>query len=446
MIYTVFAVIAISLDQWLKWWVSNNMALDEVRGLLPGLISLANVHNEGAAFGMFSGGRIWFILIAGFVCLLVIIALAADWIKNPLARWSAVFVAAGGVGNCIDRVVLGYVQDMFRFDFKILGREFPVFNIADIFITVFAFIFVICVLMGDKPSVPDEDEEDEDYDDDYDDEDDEDEAPVRSRRNGRNALNAAGAGAFSLLKRRTDDDDDEEEEDEDEDYYDYEDEEEEPRPSIFKRFVKEHDDVEDEDEDADIPPLPAGLRRNVSAPEAESDENMSKRAQKRRREEAFESITVDHKASAKAVKYAYDSFDTDDDPFDAWERANKKAVGSPASFNASATYKNDSVAAASPKSARPVNAKRPAPKKEIPEDFEFDIDTFELTSKKPAPAKKAEAPAAPARKPAPAPEKPAPAPEKPAAPAKKPAPAPASKPAVTADDEFDLDSILNEFK
>ena len=60
----------------------------------------------------------------------VIIALATNFISNPLGRWSAVFVMAGGIGNCIDRILYGYVQDMFMFDF---APSFPIFNVADIF-------------------------------------------------------------------------------------------------------------------------------------------------------------------------------------------------------------------------------------------------------------------------------------------------------------------------
>jgi len=236
MVYTIFAVIAIALDQWLKWWTSNNMVSDEIKSFIPGLLTLTNIHNEGAAFGMFTGGRFWFILIAGVFCLIVIIALAADWIKSPLARWSAVMVAAGGVGNCIDRVILGYVQDMFRFDFKIFGYEFPVFNIADIFITVFAIIFMLCVLLGDdKPKAKKAAYDDEEDDEDYEEEDEDDE--VKPKKAGRFGALSGAAGRF--MRKGVEEYEDEDEEDEDD--------EEEPAPVKMRSSRKPApvDDVDD---------------------------------------------------------------------------------------------------------------------------------------------------------------------------------------------------------
>ena len=146
MLYAIVALLAVIVDQWVKYWVAGNIPLEStVNELIPGVISVVNVHNSGAAFGFLSGGgaRIPFIIICGVFTVAIIIALATNFISNPLGRWSAVFVMAGGIGNCIDRILYGYVQDMFMFNF---APSFPIFNVADIFITVFALLFIVMLL------------------------------------------------------------------------------------------------------------------------------------------------------------------------------------------------------------------------------------------------------------------------------------------------------------
>lgn len=189
MLYAIVAVLVIILDQWLKYWVAGNIALDVgVRELIPGVVSLVNLHNSGAAFGFLSGSggaRIYFIIICGVFTVAIIIALATNFISDKLGRWSAVFIMAGGISNCIDRVISGYVQDMFKLDFM----NFAIFNLADIFITVFCIVFIIDLLFGgrrkkDEDLLYDDEEEEQEDEYDYDDDDDDDyeRRPVFSRR------------------------------------------------------------------------------------------------------------------------------------------------------------------------------------------------------------------------------------------------------------------------
>lgn len=177
MLYTIVAVLVIILDQWVKYWVAGNLPVGVgVREFIPGIISLVNVHNDGAAFSFLSGSgaRIYFIIICGVFTVGVIIALATNLISGPIGRWSAVLVVAGGLANCIDRILYGYVQDMFKVELF----DFAVFNVADIFITVFCFVFILYVLFGGEKK--------QDYDDDdgqYDEDDEEEDArPVFNRR------------------------------------------------------------------------------------------------------------------------------------------------------------------------------------------------------------------------------------------------------------------------
>ena len=167
MLYAIVAVLAIVLDQWIKLYVATpgNVPSSGVP-LIPGILNLHPFKNDGAAFGFLSGSNatIWFIVIAGVFTVLVILALATKFISGPLARWSIVLVTAGGVSNCIDRVINfnpgGYVQDMFEFEFAknwFGGKGFPIFNLADVFITVFCLVFILAILFGRNPK------EEEDY-------------------------------------------------------------------------------------------------------------------------------------------------------------------------------------------------------------------------------------------------------------------------------------------
>ncbi len=209
MLYAIVAVLVIIADQWVKFGVQSNVALLDggSKELIPGILSLVNVHNDGAAFSFLAGGgaRIYFIILTGVFVLAVIIALATNFISGRLARWSIVLVAAGGLSNCIDRVMNGYVQDMFKTEFI----NFPVFNLADVFITVFCLIFVLAILFERER------DEDEDYDDLYDEDEDEDlprRPSAKERRAARVAAKAEAAEAKASKKARRDREDDEYEE------------------------------------------------------------------------------------------------------------------------------------------------------------------------------------------------------------------------------------------
>lgn len=154
MLYAIVAVITLILDQAVKYWTTVKIVVDTGRKtLIPGVIRMTNVHNTGAAFSFLSGkdwARWLFVLLCLAFTALVIYVLAKRIINTPGARWAAVIVLAGALGNCIDRVVCGYVVDMLELEFM----TFPVFNIADIYITLGAIAFCICVLVEKDPGKP----------------------------------------------------------------------------------------------------------------------------------------------------------------------------------------------------------------------------------------------------------------------------------------------------
>ena len=146
MLYAIVALLILVADQALKYWVGVHIELDVgEKDLIPGILHLTRVHNTGAAFSFLEGARWLFVILCLAFVAGVIVLLVTGFIRGRAARWMAVLVGAGGLGNCIDRIVSGYVVDMFEFSFTIFGWRFPVFNVADIFITL--GIVACCVIV-----------------------------------------------------------------------------------------------------------------------------------------------------------------------------------------------------------------------------------------------------------------------------------------------------------
>ena len=156
MLYAIAALLVLIADQALKYYVTLNIPLDEgVITLIPGVMSLVNFHNTGAAFSMLSGGgaRWAFVVLAVAFTIGISYAIINRRIKDKFLRWTLVLIAAGAMGNAIDRALYGYVVDMFRTDFM----NFAIFNVADIFITLgcIALCFAILRMPGDDKAPAD---------------------------------------------------------------------------------------------------------------------------------------------------------------------------------------------------------------------------------------------------------------------------------------------------
>lgn len=123
------AALVVCADQYVKLLL-RSMELGETAALLPGVLRLQLVHNYGAAWSSFSGERTLLVVFTG-AGLVLLAYLALRIVRHPLGVWALWLVIGGGVGNLIDRVNLGYVVDMLATEFM----NFPVFNVADIFVT-----------------------------------------------------------------------------------------------------------------------------------------------------------------------------------------------------------------------------------------------------------------------------------------------------------------------
>lgn len=146
MIYYMLAALLIVVDQLSKWAILQNFELYEEKILLPGFLSLFYIQNRGAAWGIFEGRMIFFYIITVFVVGYLIYMFHKEKTDSKLVGVSFSLILSGAIGNFIDRLVNGFVVDMFRLDFI----NFPIFNVADMCLTIGVALMLIHVLFFEK--------------------------------------------------------------------------------------------------------------------------------------------------------------------------------------------------------------------------------------------------------------------------------------------------------
>ena len=137
-------IILIVFDQWTKYLAVEHLMNKEPFIIIDGVFQLRYLENRGAAFGMMQGQQTFF-LITGIIAVIVLayVYFKLPWEKRFLPlRAVALFIAGGAVGNMIDRVALGYVVDFFYFELI----DFPIFNVADIYVTCATIVLALLIL------------------------------------------------------------------------------------------------------------------------------------------------------------------------------------------------------------------------------------------------------------------------------------------------------------
>ena len=136
----LFALGIVAADQFTKYLTVLNIPLHGHVDVFPGAFGLTYVQNTGAAWSSFEG-MIWLFVL---IFILFTAAIVWEFSKNRMGfttfeRWCLVAIYAGGLGNMIDRLRLGYVVDMVKLTFM----DFAVFNVADCFITCGCILLLI---------------------------------------------------------------------------------------------------------------------------------------------------------------------------------------------------------------------------------------------------------------------------------------------------------------
>ena len=140
----IMLIILILIDQLSKLFITTNFFLGEVREVIKNIFSIEYIRNTGAAWGMFPNGTIFFIIFSLIVCigLLVLFNKTPKEKKYNYLSMVIIILVSGAVGNLIDRCFRKYVVDFFYF--KLI--DFPVFNVADIYVTVAAIMLILLIM------------------------------------------------------------------------------------------------------------------------------------------------------------------------------------------------------------------------------------------------------------------------------------------------------------
>jgi signal peptidase II len=134
------------LDQLAKFWALKS--LDGTPGIevVPGFFDLCLVRNRGCAWGLFQGSVLPLAAFAVIALAFLVWKRKAVFGEGKLAFWTETLLYAGIVGNLVDRLCLGCVIDFL--DFHWYSHHFPVFNLADVYISTAAGLLVIAALFA----------------------------------------------------------------------------------------------------------------------------------------------------------------------------------------------------------------------------------------------------------------------------------------------------------
>ena len=139
----IFVILLTVLDQFTKYLAVVNLKDKPAIPIIQDVFELQYLENRGSAFGMMQNQRVFFIIIT------IVIVAAFIWLFTRIPNTRRMIpmnilctlIIAGAVGNFIDRLLHGYVVDFLYF--KLI--DFPVFNVADIYVTVSTIVF--CLLL-----------------------------------------------------------------------------------------------------------------------------------------------------------------------------------------------------------------------------------------------------------------------------------------------------------
>ncbi len=142
------ALLVLILDQITKQWIVLTMERFESRRILGSFFRLTYVHNDGAAFGLNLGGR-WSFIVVTIVVSAFIVFYYARTERTLVARWALALILGGALGNLADRIRIGEVVDFLHFGVK--GVSWPIFNVADIGVSVGVGLLALHLFRKDDP-------------------------------------------------------------------------------------------------------------------------------------------------------------------------------------------------------------------------------------------------------------------------------------------------------
>ena len=140
----IILIVLVALDQITKYLAVINLKDKPAIPIIQDVFELNYLENRGAAFGVLQNQKIFFLIISIIIVCVVVFVLfkVPDDKKYNVMHVLLVMVASGGIGNMVDRIRFDYVVDFFSF----VLINFPIFNVADIYVTVSMIGFAILIL------------------------------------------------------------------------------------------------------------------------------------------------------------------------------------------------------------------------------------------------------------------------------------------------------------
>lgn len=142
MIWLAIIALAVVLDRVSKIIIVNKMTMEQSITVIDNFFYITYWENKGAAWGIFQNGRYFLIAVTSIVSLILAYMLYKS--DNKILKTSLALILGGAGGNLIDRVFRGSVVDFF--DFYIFSYNFPIFNIADMFVVIGTFLLAYFLL------------------------------------------------------------------------------------------------------------------------------------------------------------------------------------------------------------------------------------------------------------------------------------------------------------
>ena len=141
---TVLIIVLALVDQYTKLLAIKHLKDSADFILIPGVLQLHYLENTGAAFSILEGKQLFFAILTPImlVALVVLLFKMPEKKKYLCLDYIIIFLIAGAIGNYIDRISNNYVVDFIYFSLI----NFPVFNVADIYVTCAVFVLLIVIL------------------------------------------------------------------------------------------------------------------------------------------------------------------------------------------------------------------------------------------------------------------------------------------------------------
>ncbi|SHF01164.1 signal peptidase II [Atopostipes suicloacalis DSM 15692] len=151
-LYLILTIILVTIDQITKYLTVQNLALFEVKEIIPKFLSFTYIQNSGAAWSLLEGKMWFFYIITLIVIAFLLYYLYTEGRKDKILGVILSIILAGTLGNFIDRVLFQYVVDMIKLEFI----NFPIFNVADMLLTIGVAVLLFYTIYEEKNPRPSE--------------------------------------------------------------------------------------------------------------------------------------------------------------------------------------------------------------------------------------------------------------------------------------------------